>query len=87
MPLSQKYIATIFFGLLLFNKPFAQNSAGEYLDVIGKEFNEIQKNTWDYTRSVAHGKSARNIIASGLEPVGCLAYFGVLRVAEHLDRV
>src|SRR4051812_34038587 len=34
---------------------------GEYLQTIGKEFNEIQKNTWDYTKTAAHGKSARKV--------------------------
>jgi hypothetical protein len=43
------------------NIGYAQASAGDYLDLIGKEFNEIQKNTWDYTRSAAHGKSARKV--------------------------
>jgi hypothetical protein len=38
----------------------AQN-ATEYLNIIGNEFLEIQKNTWDYTSSAAHGKSARKI--------------------------
>lgn len=32
-----------------------------YLDYIGKEFNDIQENTWDYTSSVAHGKSAKKV--------------------------
>ncbi|MBI3240458.1 MAG: hypothetical protein HYZ43_16700, partial [Flavobacteriia bacterium] len=39
----------------------AQKSAGDYLEVIGKEFNEIQVKTWDYTSSVAHGKSAKKV--------------------------
>jgi hypothetical protein len=49
---------------------FSQSAAGEYLDVIGKEFNEIQKNTWDYTRSAAHGKSARKVEKRRKEVIG-----------------
>lgn len=36
-------------------------TAVEYLNVIGNEFTTIQKNTWDYTSSAAHGKSARKV--------------------------
>ncbi|MBS1636550.1 MAG: hypothetical protein JST26_11595 [Bacteroidetes bacterium] len=36
-------------------------TAGGYLDYVGKEFNDIEENTWDYTSSVAHGKSARKV--------------------------
>ena len=36
-------------------------NATEYLNIIGNEFLEIQKNTWDYTSSAAHGRSARKI--------------------------
>lgn len=38
-----------------------ENSAGGYMDVIGKEFRNIQENTWDYTRAASHGKSARKV--------------------------
>ena len=37
------------------------STAGGYLETVGKEFNNIQENTWDYTRSAAHGKSARKV--------------------------
>jgi hypothetical protein len=36
-------------------------SAVQYMDKIGKEFNKISEETWDYTRAVAHGKKARQI--------------------------
>lgn len=36
-------------------------TAVEYLETVGKEFNNIQENTWDYTRSAAHGKKARKV--------------------------
>lgn len=39
----------------------AQKTAGEYLEIIGTEFNGIQTKTWDYTSSVAHGKSAKKV--------------------------
>jgi hypothetical protein len=45
----------------LFTSSYHSQSAVEYLETIGKEFTEIQKNTWDYTRSAAHGKSARKV--------------------------
>jgi hypothetical protein len=32
-----------------------------YMDFIGKEFRNIQENTWDYTKSAAHGKSAKKV--------------------------
>lgn len=32
-----------------------------YMSYIGEEYNKITKDQWDYTRSVAHGKSARKV--------------------------
>ena len=37
------------------------NSAGEYMGSIGEKHREIMENVWDYTSSVAHGKSARKV--------------------------
>lgn len=36
-------------------------SAGEYMDYFSVEYLQIQKDMWDYTRSVSHGKSARKV--------------------------
>ncbi len=36
-------------------------SAVQYMDKVGKEFEKISKETWDYTRAVAHNKKARLI--------------------------
>jgi len=32
-----------------------------YMDYISTELKNVQKDTWDYTRAVAHNKSARKI--------------------------
>lgn len=34
---------------------------GEYMDYFSVEYLQIQKDMWDYTRSVSHGKSARTV--------------------------
>lgn len=39
---------------------FAQG-AGNYMDKMSKEFNDISADMWDYTSAVAHGKSARKV--------------------------
>jgi len=39
----------------------ASQSAVQYMDKIGREFDKISKETWDYTRAVAHNKKARLI--------------------------
>lgn len=44
-------------------------SAVQYLETIGNEFNEIQNRTWDYTSKVAHGKSARKVEKSRKEVI------------------
>lgn len=36
-------------------------NAGEYMDYFSTEYLQIQKDMWDYTRSVSHGKSARKV--------------------------
>jgi len=36
----------------------------EYLNYIGKETDVISKTTWNYTKAVAHSKSARKIDAT-----------------------
>jgi hypothetical protein len=58
-----KKAAGILFTILSFSAS-AQKVAGDYLELIGKEFNEIQMKTWDYTRSVAHDKSAKKVEAN-----------------------
>lgn len=39
-------------------------SALAYMDFIGKEYDKISKDTWKYTSTVAHSKSARKVDAS-----------------------
>lgn len=39
----------------------AAQTAAQYMDKMGKEFNKISEETWDYTRAVAHGKRAKLI--------------------------
>lgn len=46
---------------LTFTLNLHSQTAVEYLETVGGEFNNIQENTWDYTRSAAHGKSARKV--------------------------
>lgn len=36
-------------------------NAGEYMNYFSVEYLQIQKDMWDYTRSVSHGKSARTV--------------------------
>lgn len=47
-------------GMLFVMQSKAQNAV-QYMDKIGKEFNKISEETWDYTRAVAHGKKAKQI--------------------------
>lgn len=42
-------------------------TAGQYMEKVGKEFKEIQAATWDYTKSAANNKSARKINKRRLE--------------------
>jgi len=39
----------------------SQNAAGDYMDKIGQQFDQISSNTWDYVSAASHGKSARKI--------------------------
>lgn len=45
----------------------SSQTAVQYMDKIGKEFDKISKETWDYTRAVAHNKKARLIEAKRRE--------------------
>lgn len=42
---------------------WSQNAgnAGEYMNYFSTEYSKIQKDMWDYTSSVSHGKSARKV--------------------------
>ena len=57
-----KYIFTLAALVLALNSS-AQSSTnpGEYMDFFSVEYLQIQKDMWDYTRSVSHGKSARKV--------------------------
>lgn len=46
---------------MLFCISVQSQTAGQYMDKMGKEFDKISKETWDYTRAVAHNKKARLI--------------------------
>ncbi|MBC7862618.1 MAG: hypothetical protein IAF38_06555 [Bacteroidia bacterium] len=58
-----KKIGFICLGLVMTGLIKAQEpkDAVGYMDVIGKEFKNIQEVTWDYTTAVAHGKSAKKV--------------------------
>lgn len=49
--------------LLIGSTAFTQSStdAGEYMTYFSVEYLQIQKDMWDYTKSVSHGKSARTV--------------------------
>ncbi|MGZ3921799.1 MAG: LIC11966 family surface protein [Bacteroidia bacterium] len=52
----------LLFTFILFSlNPLVSQTAVAYMDKMGKEFNKISEETWDYTRAVAHGKKARQI--------------------------
>ena len=57
-----KYIFTLAALVLALNST-AQSSTnpGEYMNYFSVEYLQIQKDMWDYTRSVSHGKSARKV--------------------------
>lgn len=40
---------------------YAQSPALDYMNNFSTEYSKIQKDMWDYTSSVSHGKSARNV--------------------------
>jgi hypothetical protein len=40
---------------------FAQSPALDYMNIFSTEYQNIQKDMWDYTSSVSHGKSARKV--------------------------
>ena len=50
-----------FFLLSLFASAQSFDSALDYLEFIGKEQETVTKNTWKYTKAVAHSKSDRSI--------------------------
>lgn len=54
---------TFIAALLITFGSFAQSTsnAGEYMDYFSVEYLQIQKDMWDYTRSVSHGRSARKV--------------------------
>ena len=49
--------------LFLSTTTFSQNSekANQYMETFSVSYLQIQKDMWDYTRSVSHGKSARKV--------------------------
>lgn len=42
-------------------------NAGEYMDYFSVEYTKIQKDSWDYTKSVSHGRSARKVEKKRME--------------------
>jgi hypothetical protein len=52
-------LAALFFTLNLHAQ--STTNPGEYMDYFSSEYHQIQKDMWDYTRSVSHGKSARKV--------------------------
>ncbi|MCD6069407.1 MAG: hypothetical protein K0S33_4233 [Bacteroidetes bacterium] len=59
--MNKKTIAAVAIVITSLTATIQAQTAGEYLETVGKEFENIQTNTWDYTRSAAHGKSARKV--------------------------
>lgn len=61
-----KKILLSIFALLVLTVAHAQDFKApvDYLNFIGKETDAISKNTWNYTKAVAHSKSARKIDAT-----------------------
>lgn len=39
----------------------SQTNAGEYMDYFSESYSVMQKDMWDYTKSVSHGRSARKV--------------------------
>jgi hypothetical protein len=46
---------------------YGQGTALDYMQVFSNEYKSIQKDMWDYTSSVSHGKSARKVEKRRLE--------------------
>jgi hypothetical protein len=59
--INKRTLAAVAIVITGFTATLKAQTAGEYLETVGKEFENIQANTWDYTRSAAHGKSARKV--------------------------
>jgi hypothetical protein len=55
--------SVILFALFLSSMLCAQSTtnAGEYMSYFSGEYQRIQEDMWDYTRSVSHGRSARTV--------------------------
>ena len=45
----------------IFSYSQSTTSAVEYMDYFTAEYTKIQKDSWDYTKSVSHGRSARKV--------------------------
>jgi len=54
-------ISTLSVLVLITVNSWAQSSAGEYLDVIGQQYQKISQDMMSYTSAVNHGKSARKV--------------------------
>jgi hypothetical protein len=55
------FLTTAALLLALNSNAQSTSSAVEYMDYFSVEYLQIQKDMWDYTRSVSHGKSARKV--------------------------
>lgn len=55
-------IGVMFLSLMLSGECLAQNQqAAEYMNTISAKYRDIQQGMWDYTSTVAHGKSAKKV--------------------------
>ncbi|MBI3134153.1 MAG: hypothetical protein HYZ14_05695 [Bacteroidetes bacterium] len=55
-------VATLFIAFVFSGKSLAQNSpALDYMNSISSKYRSIQEGMWEYTSTVAHGKSARKV--------------------------
>ncbi len=56
------FIGAILLTLLVSGESLAQNAqASEYMNTISTKYRTIQEGVWDYTSTVAHGKSAKKV--------------------------
>jgi hypothetical protein len=56
-----KLMISLFVLLVIASPADAQGSAVEYMNTISLKYRKIQQDMWDYTSSVAHGKSAKKV--------------------------
>ncbi|UKN00945.1 hypothetical protein K6119_14515 [Paracrocinitomix mangrovi] len=56
-----KYLGILCLFLFSTQLTFGQAHAGEYMDLIGEQYKNIQKEMWEYTSAASHGKNANKV--------------------------